>query len=132
MNCEEGYDGYRESEVNDVEVVIHRGSDNEWHFSIEAGGTHVLQGVLNEESVRELRGECGNLYTSSSVFNLLEDAASDYDECDVFPKDNIWSVYKKNGDSWSYAGSLRAGTETKALKVANDQYEGYVKVERRA
>jgi hypothetical protein len=86
--------------------------------------------VLTEESVREIRGECGNIHTCSSVFGLLEDAASDYDECDVFPADADWRVYTKSGAKWSYSGSLRAETETKALNVANDQYDGVVKVER--
>jgi len=131
MNHEKGDTGYRESEYGNVEVAMHQGGDDEWHFTVEAGGIHVLQGVLTEESVREIRGECGNIQTCSSVFGLLEDAASDYDECDVFPADVNWKVYTKDGNEWSYAGNLRAGTKNKALNVANDQYDGVVKIERK-
>jgi hypothetical protein len=134
MNHEKGDTGYRKSEYKNVEVALHQGGDNEWHFTVEADGVHVLQGVLTEESVREIRGECGNIHTCLSVFGLLEDAASDYDECDVFPADVDWNVYTRvypsGSAEWSYAGNVRAETETKALNVANDQYDGVVKVER--
>jgi len=85
MNFDDTKNGYRAERGREVLVRPGPGygEDIEWIFSVEAEGATILQGALTEESVKSLWGE-GDIKTCASIFEMLQDAAQDWPDCDVF------------------------------------------------